>query len=295
MNEKRIAFIGAGMMGQRAHLEQYASWPDCRIVGLAEPRRDLAAKVAARYAIPDVFPNHRALLEQVEADGYVCIQPYAHHRDILPDLFRTGKPVLTEKPLALSVEAGAELVAFAAAAGARHMVGYHKRSDPAMEYAIRVIREWQAGGAFGAMTYVRATMPPGDWTWNGFAAVLKSEEPYPPVVLEDPAGMACFTPAQAKAYDTFVNYYIHQVNAIRYLLGCDYQVDFADQAGHLLVGHGRNAASVVLEMAPWQNTLDWQESYLVCFEKGSVLVELPAPLANQQAGDRKSTRLNSSH
>ena len=294
MEDKRIAFIGAGMMGQRAHLEQYASWPDCRIVALAEPRRGLAAEVAARYGIPQVFQDHRALLDHVDVDGFVCIQPYAHHRSILPDIYKTGKPVITEKPLALSVEAGTELVALAAASGAQHMVGYHKRSDPAMEYAIRVIREWQGSGSFGSMTYIRATMPPGDWTWNGFAGLLTSREAYPAMVLEDPAIMTCFNPEQAKAYDTFVNYYIHQVNAIRFLLGCDYQVDFADQAGHLLIGHGFQGTSVVLEMAPWQNSLDWQESYLVCFEKGSVLIELPAPLASQQAGRVRIMRDNGS-
>ena len=288
----RIAFIGTGMMGQRAHMEQYTSWPDCQIVALAEPRQDLAAKVAAKYDIPQVFPDHRELIQHVAVDGFVCIQPYTHHRALLPDLFATGKPVITEKPLALSVEAGEALVQLAAATGTRHMVGYHKRSDPAMEYGIKTIREWLASKEFGSMTYIRATMPPGDWTWNGFASTLNSQEAYPLIQREDPALMHYFSPEQAKAYDVFVNYYIHQVNAIRFLLGCDYQVDFADKAGHLLVGHGENDASVVLEMAPWQNTLDWQESYLVCFEKGSVLIELPAPLASQQAGKVRIMRDN---
>ena len=220
MTMKRIAFIGTGMMGQRAHMEQYASWPDCQIVAIAEPRKDLAAKVARKYDIPQVYQDHHELLKHVDADGFVCIQPYTHHLALLPDLFVTGKPVITEKPLALSVEAGEELVQLAASTGTKHMVGYHKRSDPAMEYGIKTIREWLASKEYGSMTYIRATMPPGDWTWNGFANTLNSQEAYPLIQREDPAMMSYFSTEQAKAYDVFVNYYIHQVNAIRFLLGC---------------------------------------------------------------------------
>jgi predicted dehydrogenase len=37
-------------------------------------------------------------------------------------------------------------------------------------------------------------------------------------------------------------------------------------------------------MSPYRTTLDWQESALVCFEKGTVRLELPAPLASNRPG-----------
>ena len=40
----------------------------------------------------------------------------------------------------------------------------------------------------------------------------------------------------------------------------------------------------VIEMSPWTTTIDWQESYLTAFEKGWILVELPAPLASNKPG-----------
>ncbi|MGI6705105.1 MAG: Gfo/Idh/MocA family oxidoreductase [Clostridia bacterium] len=42
-------------------------------------------------------------------DAIVAIQPYRHHLAILPDIIQAGKAILTEKPLALSVEAGEKL------------------------------------------------------------------------------------------------------------------------------------------------------------------------------------------
>ncbi len=284
MQPVRLAMIGTGLMGQRAHLEQYVSWPDCQVVALAEPRRDLAARVAARYGIPEIYHDHLDLLDHAAFDGLVCIQPYAHHRALLPDLYKAGKPILTEKPLALSVAAGAWLADMARSHGVTHMVGYHKRCDPAMEYARTVIRDWQSSGVSGRMTYLRVTMPPGEWTWNGFAATLGSSEAYPEMAVERADEIEGLTPDQARAYDGFVNYYIHQVNAIRYLLGEDYGVEYADASGRLLVGRSVSGVMVVLEMAPWQNTIDWQERCLACFERATVQVDLPAPLASQQAG-----------
>lgn len=284
MEKVKLAMIGCGTMGQKAHLDQYMTWPDCQIVALAEPRADLAAKAAARYDIAQIFPDHRSLLDSVQADGYICIQPYSHHRTILPDLYRMGKPLLTEKPLAMSVEAGEELAGLAREYKVAHMVAYHKRSDPAMEYVKAKIGEWKASGECGKMTYVRVTMPPGEWIWHGFATVLGSSEPYPALQLERAEDLAEFPGEQAKAYDAFVNYYVHQVNAIRFLLGEDYQVTYADPSGRLLVGQSDSGVPVVLEMALWQNTVDWKEQCLVCFEKATARIDLPAPLASQQAG-----------
>ncbi len=41
------------------------------------------------------------------------------------------------------------------------------------------------------------------------------------------------------AYITFVNYYIHQVNLMRHLLGEPYRVTYADPSGVLLAGRER--------------------------------------------------------
>jgi predicted dehydrogenase len=37
-------------------------------------------------------------------------------------------------------------------------------------------------------------------------------------------------------------------------------------------------------MAPYRTTIDWQESALVCFEKGYVRLDLPAPVTLNRPG-----------
>jgi len=81
-----------------------------------------------------------------------------------------------------------------------------------------------------------------------------------------------------------VNYYIHQVNLMRHLLGENYRVVFADRSGVLLVGRSESGVSCCIEMTPYQTSIDWQESALVCFNNGWVRLELPAPLTINRPG-----------
>ncbi|MGI6705517.1 MAG: Gfo/Idh/MocA family protein [Clostridia bacterium] len=282
MRKVRIGFVGTGFMGQLAHLSNYAVLDDdCEVVAIAEPRRELARQVARRYGVEKVYANHLELLENCEVDAIVAAQPYAHHLTILPDIIQAGKAVFTEKPLALSVEAGEKLVRLSKEKGVLHMVGYHKRSDPAMEYAHRLIQEWKSSGAYGKMKLVRITMPPGDWM-GGAPKCIRSNEPYPSITTE--AMPDYFDEETGRLYDAFVNYYIHQVNAMRFLMGEPYRVAYADPSGILMVAEGETGVCGVLEMAPYQTSMDWQETMLVAFERGYVRVDLPAPLASQQAG-----------
>ncbi|WP_219835091.1 Gfo/Idh/MocA family protein [Paenibacillus sp. R14(2021)] len=282
MSKVKIGFVGSGFMGQNAHLFNYAMLHDqCEVVALAEPRAELAKKVAARYGIPRIYANHTELLAHEKVDAIIASQPYQQHAILIPDLLRAGVPVFTEKPLALSVEAGERLVQIGEEYGALHMIGYHKRSDPAVEYAKAIIEEWQASGEFGQLNYVRVSMPPGDWV-GGADNALYSNEPAGASEREPkPEGM---TDEEAASYDVFVNYYIHQVNAIRFMLGESYKLTYAARSGALLVGESDSGKCVTLEMGTYVTSTDWQESILVTFDKGFIQVELPAPLVRQRAG-----------
>jgi len=282
MKKLKLGFVGTGGMGQMAHLSNYAQLTDeCEIVAIAEPRSEQAKLVAGRYGIREVYADHRELLANAKVDAVVAAQPYRRHSVILPDLLTAGIPVFTEKPLSLTTAAGERLVRLGEQNGVLHMVGYHKRSDPAVEYAKGVVEQWKASGEYGRMKYVRVSMPPGDWI-GGADKPLESGEPRPNDELE-PFGVE-FSEAANREYDAFVNYYIHQVNMIRHMLGEPYRLAFADPSRVLLSGESESGVCAVLEMGAYQTSIEWHEAVLVAFERGFVKVELPPPLARQQAG-----------
>ena len=282
MAKARIGFVGVGNMGQCAHLRNYASLPECEVVAIAEVRPRLAAAVAQRYGVPRVYPNAEAMIGTEQLDGIVAIQPFDHHGEVVLPLYASRLPVLTEKPLAASVALGERLLAALREGGSWHMVGYHKRSDPATIAAKDAIARFVASGELGAMRYVRITMPEGDWIAGGFADRITSDELAPPSEADPSA--SDMDAATYRLYTSFVNYYIHQVNLLRHLLGEPYRVTYADPSGVLLAAQSASGVAGVIEMSPYRTTIDWQETALVAFERGYVRLELPAPLANSRPG-----------
>jgi len=164
----RIGFIGAGMMGQAAHLRNYASLKEeCEVVALAELRPQAGAEIAARFGIPKLYRTHEELLAGEKVDALVASQPFFRHGILLPELARAGVPLFSEKPIASSIAVGETIVRALEKHKTWLMVGYHKRSDPATIYAKEEIERLKKSGELGKLRYVRITMPPGDWVAGG--------------------------------------------------------------------------------------------------------------------------------
>ncbi|MBM3457907.1 MAG: Gfo/Idh/MocA family oxidoreductase, partial [Armatimonadetes bacterium] len=278
----RIGFVGVGNMGQCAHLRNYATLPECRVTALAEIRPELGRRVAKKYGVPRVYPDAASMLAAEKLDGLVAPQPFDRHGEVVLPLYEYGLPILTEKPLASSLAVAEKLIEAKRAAGIWHMVGYHKRSDPATEYARVEIARLKATGELGALRYVRITMPAGDWIAAGFTDLVRTDEQLPPLPRDPPA--ADMDQSAFREYVSFVNYYIHQVNLLRHLLGEPYEVTHVDPSGVLLTVRSTSGVCGVLEMTPYRTTVEWQETALVAFEKGYVRLTLPAPLASNRPG-----------
>jgi predicted dehydrogenase len=285
----RIGFVGVGGMGQRAHLRNYVTIEDCEVAAVAELREKTGKLVATRYGVPKVYKNHADMLAAEQLDGVVACQGFDVHAVLLPEIYGKVPCVFTEKPLAVGVAAGERLAVQAAQAGTVHMVGYHKRSDPATMHAKQTIENWKRTKEVGALRYVRIIMPAGDWVANGMTGLLKADDPQPslrrePLMTELEGAAPDKWTGPAADYRRFVNYYIHQVNLMRHLLGEPYRVTFADRAGVLLVVESVSGVSGVIEMSPYRTSIAWEESALIAFERGYIRLSLPPPLAVNQAG-----------
>ena len=273
----KIGFVGVGSMGQCAHLRNYVTVPECEVVALAEPRPNLRGAVARKYGVARTYATGAEMIANEKLDGIVASQPFDRHGQIITPLYQSGLPIFTEKPLAASVEVGEKMLGALQSSGAWHMVGYHKRSDPATMWAKAEIDRLKLSGELGKLKYVRIVMPPGDWIANGFTDLVRSDETLP----DSPRDA---TDGADPRYFGFVNYYIHQINLLRHLFGEPYQVTFADKSGVLLVAESVTGVTGTIELSPYRTTIDWQESALVCFEKGWIKIELPAPLASNRPG-----------
>jgi len=278
----RIGFVGVGGMGQAAHLRHYVQVPECEVVALAEVKQDMAQKVAAKWGVPKVYASHEEMLAKEKLDGIVASQQFCRHGTLIPELLKAGIPLFTEKPIAGSIAMGEKIVKAMKANKSWMMIGYHKRSDPATMFVKDEIVKLQASGELGKLQYIRILMPSGEWIANGFVQNVTGNDPNPSFTWDPPA--ADMDETTNNAYISFVNYYIHQVNLMRHLLGETWKVTFAAKSGILLAGESPSGVTCSIEMTPYQTTVDWQEQALVCFQKGWLKLDLPAPLAINRAG-----------
>jgi predicted dehydrogenase len=279
----RLAFIGAGNMGQAAHLRNYVSLTDeCEVVALAELRPQAGERIAARYGIPKFYRDHKQLLAMEKIDGLVASQPFWRHGILLGELATYGLPLMSEKPISSTIQTGEKIVQALAKNKTWLMVGYHKRCDEATRYAKAEVDRLKQTGELGALRYIRITMPPGDWIAGGFKDNINSDEKVDG--LEGDPIAPDMDQKTNDEYGSFVNFYIHQVNLMRHLLGESYRVTHADPAKVLLVTRSESGVTGVIEMAPYNSTVAWNETVLVAFERGYVKIELPAPLAYNRPG-----------
>ena len=107
----RIGLVGAGMVS-RHHLIAWASIADrARVVAVADPSTDNAARRAAEFGIPQTFASADAMLEAVELDAIDIAAPREMHAPLVRLAASKHLPVLCQKPLAPNLREATELAA----------------------------------------------------------------------------------------------------------------------------------------------------------------------------------------
>ena len=108
----RIGVIGLGWAGTHRHLPAIRRNRKYRIVGLADRRAHLAADWAREFGIPHAVEAGDIAsipwLHDVDAIDSATA-PMSHHK-LIRDALLCGKHVITEKPFAMKVPQGEELV-----------------------------------------------------------------------------------------------------------------------------------------------------------------------------------------
>lgn len=126
----RAAVIGAGSMG-RNHARVYAEMDDAELVAVADPSQEALTKIAQRHRVR-TYTDYHTMLEREQLDLVSVVVPTDQHYAVARDTLLAGLPTLIEKPIAASVEQGAELIALAEERGVLLTVGHIERFNPAI-------------------------------------------------------------------------------------------------------------------------------------------------------------------
>jgi predicted dehydrogenase len=127
----RMAIVGMGRWGTRAHFSALSDRPDVEIVGLVDPLLGNVLAIADRYNIKHAYTDARTLFRNVkDLDAVILATPTDTHRDLCLEAFDSGLHVLCEKPLAYDVAQAREMVAAARSGGRIGKVGFLFRHSP---------------------------------------------------------------------------------------------------------------------------------------------------------------------
>jgi phthalate 4,5-cis-dihydrodiol dehydrogenase len=144
----RLGIAGLGMAGA-VMVHAAAAHPAIKLAGAADPHAAPRAAFTADTGAP-AYDDLRALCDDPAIEAIYIATPHQFHAGHVRLAAQAGKHIIVEKPLALTLEDCAEIVACVAQHQVRLIVGHTHAFDP----AIRLMRRLIAGGMLGRLGLV---------------------------------------------------------------------------------------------------------------------------------------------
>jgi len=144
-----VAVIGSGIWGNH-HARVFSTLPDTRLVAVCDLDEERARTMAHAHNVPHALTDHRRLLDIDGIDAVSIATPDFTHAQLIIDALAAGKHVLSEKPLATTVEEAEAIRDASAASGLKLMVDFHNRVNPAVAAAQEEVAEGAIGRAIHA-------------------------------------------------------------------------------------------------------------------------------------------------
>lgn len=142
-----IAVIGSGYWGKNIVRNIYELG---RLKYVCDSNPEICKEISARYPDVEVVDDYSMILRDKGIRGVMIATPAATHYRLAKEALLADKNVFVEKPLAINVEEGEELVAIAKKRQLRLMVGHILHYHP----AVRKIKDMVFGGEIGRLYYL---------------------------------------------------------------------------------------------------------------------------------------------
>jgi predicted dehydrogenase len=150
MLELRVGILGAGNMFD-THYRAFSATPQAKVVAIGCGSR--AAKKADQHGLIWA-ESAQAMADRDDIDAVVVTTPHTLHAAHAAPCLRSGKHVLAEKPMDVSVVACDRMIRAAEETGVNLMVAHSHRYWPAGRLTKSLIQD----GAVGELTMVRDTL-----------------------------------------------------------------------------------------------------------------------------------------
>ncbi|MBT8361338.1 MAG: Gfo/Idh/MocA family oxidoreductase [Deltaproteobacteria bacterium] len=175
MEPVRLGLIGGGLISAK-HVEGSKNISNGSLVALCDvnPER----KVLAEELNIPFFTNYREMIAQAGLEGIIDGTPNQFHAEVGMACAEHGIHVLTEKPIASSLEEGKQLVEAVNESGISLLVGHHRRYFPLIRRAREIVQSGELGQLVG-VSMLWALMKPDSY----FAMAWRSQKGGGPILI----------------------------------------------------------------------------------------------------------------
>lgn len=163
----RVGMIGASWYADGMHLPSLKSHPQADVVAICSQRHERAAALAQKFAIPQVYTDHRAMFAQAGLDAVVIAAPDDQHFHLTMDALDAGLHVVCEKSLALRAEDAQQMAEKAERTGVKNLVFFTFRWLPHTRFLAELIQSGYVGHIYHAqISYMSGGGRDGQYKWR---------------------------------------------------------------------------------------------------------------------------------
>lgn len=172
----RVALVGCGRISKN-HFDAIRRVDGLRLSAVSDSVEERARAAGQEYGVP-WFTSVSALLGEGESDVVTICTPSGLHSAQGIAAAKAGKHVVTEKPMAITLEQADALVEATDAAGVKLFVVKQNRLNPSIQLLKRAVDKGRFGRIYMANTTVRWNRPQeyydsapwrGTWEFDGGA------------------------------------------------------------------------------------------------------------------------------
>jgi predicted dehydrogenase len=149
MGKVSVGLVGVGYWGEKL-LPKFLNSRDASVTLVCDKSSEHRAKVSRLFPTVPTSSSYQQLLDDSDVEALVIVTPPATHYSLARQAIQAGKHVWIEKPLALQLDQGRELVRLARVKGVVLFVDHTFLYDS----AIRNIRQRIARGELGHVYHI---------------------------------------------------------------------------------------------------------------------------------------------
>lgn len=141
----QFGVVGAGLWGS-FHCKTLSALPNAEIAAVCDLDPARARSMQEQFGARKAYTDYRELIADPEVEAVTVATPDFAHADIVLAAITAQKHVLSEKPLATSLDEARKIAELAARGKTKVMVDFHNRVNP----AVHAVKEAISSGEIGA-------------------------------------------------------------------------------------------------------------------------------------------------